>query len=355
MKELVSAIERDLDFILEHSGNIWDSLRNQQIFITGGTGFIGRWLVESLVWANERHHLNAEAVLLTRSPEAFQTKAPHLAAHPSIHLHKGEAASFDFPDGTFPFVIHGATEPHLPATPENPTASFDLDLQATHRVLQFASTHGTQRFLFTSSGRAYGEQPTNVTHLSEDYPGAPRTLDVGSPYGQAKHASEFVCAMYGKQFGFITVLARLFAFSGPFLPLDLNFAIGNFIKNVLDGGPVRIGGDGTPYRSYLYAAEMAIWIWTMLISGQSRLYNVGSEENISIADLARAVVQNTAPDTPIEIGRQPVQGAPASRYVPTVARVREEFGLRQILSLDEQIRRMYEWNRLNLRRSYSVG
>lgn len=345
VKTLASSIERDLDFVLEHSGDIWDSLRNQRIFITGGTGFVGRWLVESLVWANDRLQLNASAILLTRRPEAFQSKAPHLANHPSISLHRGEAANFDFPEGEFPFVIHGATEPHIPATPEQPTANFDLDLQATRRALEFAKEHGTKRFLFTSSGKAYGDQPPELKNLPEDYPGAPKTLDVGSPYGQAKHASEFICAMYGKQFGFVTVLARLFAFSGPFLPLDSNFAIGNFIKNTLEGKPIQIGGDGTPYRSYLYAAEMALWIWTLLVRGKSRLYNVGSADAVSIGELAEVVVRQTRPGTPIEIARQPTPGAQPSRYVPAVDRVREELGLRPLLALQEQIERMYEWNK----------
>jgi dTDP-glucose 4,6-dehydratase len=154
--------------------------------------------------------------------------------------------------------------------------------------------------------------------------------------------------MYGKTFGFVTVLARLFAFSGPFLPLDLNFAIGNFIGNALRGEPIRIGGDGTPYRSYLYGAEMAIWIWTLLVRGESRLYNVGSDQAVSIAELAHAVVKNTAPGTSIEIARQPTPGAIPARYVPAVDRVREELSLRETLNLDEQIRRMYEWNREQL-------
>ncbi|MBV9404380.1 MAG: NAD(P)-dependent oxidoreductase [Acidobacteriaceae bacterium] len=344
MKAETHPLQQDLDFILEHSADIWAPLRNQQIFITGGTGFIGTWLVESLVWANDRLDLNTRAVLLTRNPEAFRRKAPHAANHPSIQFHRGEAATFDFPDGEFPFVIHGATEPHIPSTPEEPTANFDLDLRATHRALDFARTHGTRRFLFTSSGKAYGEQPPEITNVPEEYPGAPLTIDLKSPYGQAKHASEFVCAMYGRQFGFTTVLTRLFAFSGPHLPLDLNFAIGNFVRDVLKGGPVRIEADGTPYRSYLYAAEMAIWMWTLLTRGESRIYNVGSGEGLSIAELARAVVENTVPETRIEIARTPIAGALPSRYVPAVDRVRKEFGLRQILPLDEQIRRMYAWH-----------
>ncbi len=338
-------LDQDLDFILAHSPQLWEALRGEQIFITGGTGFIGTWLVESFVRANEKLKLNARAVLLTRNPDAFRRKAPYAANHPSIQFHVGTAAGFEFPDGLFRYVIHGATEPHIPSTPEEPTANFDLDLRATRRALEFARTHGTERFLFTSSGKAYGQQPPHMTNVSEDYAGAPLTTDLSAPYGQAKHASEFVCAMYGRQFGFTTVLTRLFAFSGPHLPLDLNFAIGNFVRDVLQGGPVRIAADGTPYRSYLYAAEMAIWVWTLLLRGESRVYNVGSAEGLTIAELARRVVENTVPGTPIEIAKKPVPGAPASRYVPAVDRVRAEFGLQQILSLEEQIRRMYAWNK----------
>ena len=346
MNAAVHPLERDLDFILEHSGDIWSSLHNQRIFITGGTGFIGRWLVESLLWASDRLNLNATATLLTRRPDVFRSRAPHLANHASITLHSGEAASFAFPEGAFPFIVHAATEPHIPASAEEPTANFDLDLRAMHRVLEFARTRGTKRFLFTSSGAAYGVQPSELTNMPEDYPGAPLTCDLRLSYGQAKHACEFVCAMYGRQFGFTTVLARLFAFSGPHLALDLNFAIGNFTRNVLEGGPVRIGGDGTPYRSYLYAAEMALWVWTLLIRGESRVYNVGSANGLTISELARAVVDNTVPGTPIQIAREAVAGAAASRYVPAVDRVRQELGLQQILSLEEQIRRMYAWNKL---------
>lgn len=341
-------LAQDLDHVLAHTRDLWESLRDQQIFITGGTGFVGTWLTESFVWANEKLNLNARAVLLTRNPDAFRRKAPIAANHASIHFHLGEAATFEFPSGDFPFVIHAATEPHLPSTPEHPDASFNLDLSATRHVLEFARTHRTTRFLFTSSGQTYGKQPPELTHIPEDYPGAPLTTDPNSAYGQAKHASEFLCTMYARQFGFTAVIPRLFAFSGPHLPLDLNFAIGNFIRDVLAGGPVRIAGDGSPYRSYLYAADLAVWLWTLLIRGRSDLYNVGSPEAITIAELAREVVVNTVPGTQIEIARKPVPGASPARYVPSVERSFREFGLQCFLPLSEQIRRMFSWSRIRL-------
>ena len=330
---MAHVLAQDLDHILAHTSQLWDALRGQNIFLTGGTGFIGTWLVESFAFANERLNLNARALLLTRNPHRVRAHSP------AIQVLKGDVRSFAYPDGKFAFVIHAATEQgHSPA-------NFELDIQGTKHVLEFARTHGTRRLLFTSSGAVYGKQPSDLTHIPEDYPGAPSTVDLNSGYGQAKRASEFLCSVYAQQFEFSAILARLFAFAGPYLPLDLNFAIGNFIRDVLTGGPIRIAGDGTPYRSYLYSADLAIWLWTLLIRGESaRPYNVGSDHDLTIADLARAVAANTVPGTEIEIVRQPT-GAPPSRYVPCVDRIRSELGILPLIPLNEAIRRMYQWNR----------
>ncbi|HEY7306757.1 MAG TPA: NAD-dependent epimerase/dehydratase family protein [Bryobacteraceae bacterium] len=331
---MAHALARDLDHVLAHTPGVWEALRGRRIFITGGTGFVGTWLVESFVWANERLNLNARALLLTRNPDRVRV------SNAAVQVMKGDIRTFPYPEGEFAFVIHAATEQrHHPGM-------FELDLQATKYVLEFARTHGTTRLLFTSSGAVYGKQPSDLTHIPEEYAGAPFTVDLNSAYGQAKRASEFLCAMYAQQFGFSAVIARLFAFAGPHLPLDLNFAIGNFIRDVLAGRPVRIAGDGTPYRSYLYAADLAIWLWSLLIRGGSaRPYNVGSGDDLTIASLARTVVDNTVPGARIEIARHPMPGEPPSRYVPSVERARTELGLAPLIPLDEAIRRMYRWNR----------
>jgi nucleoside-diphosphate-sugar epimerase len=338
-------LESDLDHVLAHTGHVWDALRKQSILITGGTGFVGTWLVESLVRANNVLGTGVRLVLVTRNPEAFRAKAPHLASHQSVELLKGDAHSFAWPEGEFRFVIHGATEKTVPSTPEHPVPMLDLDIAATKYLLEFARTHGTRRFLFTSSGAVYGRQPSELTHTPEDYAGAPLTTDLNSAYGQGKRISEFLCSLYAKNYGFASVVARLFAFSGPYLPLDLNFAIGNFVGDVLNGGPIRIGGDGTPYRSYLYAADLAIWLLVLLVHGESgRPYNVGSGEDLQIKDLAHLVAKHTNPATAIEIAGKPKAGAPVLRYVPDVNLAKRELGLVPFISLAESISRMYQWN-----------
>ncbi len=310
------------------------------MFITGGTGFVGTWLTESLVCADEHLGLGIRAVLLTRDPEAFRAKAPHVAGSPSVHMLRGDMASSELPDGEYPYVIHAAIAAQATASP---LSSFDEDVAGTRRVLEFARTHGTRRLLFTSSGAVYGKQPPDLSHVSEDYAGAPATTDT-TAYSHAKRVSEFLCASYARQYGFDALIARLFAFVGPHLPLDANYAVGNFIRDVLRGGPVRIAGDGTPYRSYLYAADLAVWLWTILVRGESaRPYNVGGSCAVTIAELARIVVDATVPGTPVEIAGQPTRIR--TRYVPDTTRAEQELGLRALVSLEDGVRRTYNWHR----------
>ena len=100
----------DLDHVLEHVGPAWDDLRDARLLITGGTGFFGRWLLESLLWANDRRALRVHASVLTRRPERFAASAPHLASHPAVHVIGGDMVAFSLPAGRLDLVVHAATE-----------------------------------------------------------------------------------------------------------------------------------------------------------------------------------------------------------------------------------------------------
>lgn len=339
-------LQADLDHVLDHTRPLWEELRGGRLFITGGTGFIGCWLLESFAWANDKLGLNAKAVVLTRNPDAFARKAPHLAAHPAIQFHAGDVRAFEFPAGGFSHVMHAAAETGAKLNDENPLLVFDTIVEGTRRTLEFARQCGAQKFLLISSGAVYGKQPAEITHISEDYPGAPDTTDPRSAYGAGKRAAETLCALYFKQYGLETKIARCFAFVGPYLPLDLHFAIGNFIRDGLRGGALQVQGDGTPYRSYLYAADLTVWLWTILFKGKSCFpCNVGSDEIVTIADLAGLIAEQFEPKPQIKIERNQVHGLAGERYIPSIERVRREFGLRPIIRLAEAIRRTIDWFR----------
>jgi nucleoside-diphosphate-sugar epimerase len=336
----------DLDHILAHTEGLWDELRGQRIFITGGTGFFGCWLLESFAWAHDRLGLGAEAVVLTRNPEAFAKKAPHLASHPAIRLHVGNVCTFEFPTGRFSHVIHAAT-----ATEElnarDPLAVFDINVSGTRRALEFSRHCQARGFLLTSSGAVYGRQPPEMERMPEDYLGAPVPVDTESPYGargEEKRTAETLCALYAKQYGIPARIARCFSLVGPYMPLDGKFAIGNFIRDGMAGGPIVVKGDGTPYRSYLYAADLTIWLWTILLRGETcRPYNVGSEEALTIAELAHVVADSFTPSVAVQLARVTVPGQAAERYVPATRLAESELNLRQRILLPRAVQQVARW------------
>jgi dTDP-glucose 4,6-dehydratase len=336
---MTRAPQADLDHILEHTRPLWEELRGQRIFITGGTGFFGCWLLESFVWANDRLDLGAEAVVLTRKPDAFQRKAPHLASNAAVRLWPGDVRSFAVPEGPFACVIHAAADVSVKLNAESPLLVFDTIVEGTRRALDFAAERGARKFLLTSSGAVYGRQPAEVSHILEEHAGAPDPTDPNSAYGEGKRAAELLCTLYAGRGGLEPKIARCFTFLGPYLPLDAHFAAGNFIRDALRGGPIQVRGDGAPYRSYLYAADLAIWLWTIFLRGApGRAYNVGSEEAVTIAELARAVGACVQPPAEVRFATAPASGRMAERYVPCTRRAREELQLRQHYSLAQAIR-----------------
>ena len=337
---------RDLDHILNHTSHLWKEVQGQSIFVTGGTGFFGCWLLESLIWANDQLDLGAKATVLSRNPEAFAAKAPHLANHPAVCLLPGDVRTFAFPTGDFRFVIHAATEASAKLNQDNPLLMFETVVEGTRRTLEFARTHGTRQFLLTSSGAVYGKQPPSMTHIPEDYLGAPDPMDPNAAYGEGKRAAEILCRLYAHEFGIEAKIARCFAFVGPHLPLDAHYAIGNFIRDALRGGPIRVNGDGSPLRSYMYAADLAIWLWTILFDGQPcRPYNVGSDRSINIADLAGLVGQVIDPGIKVIIAHEADLSQPLQRYVPSIERARNELKLENWITLEDSIERTIAWHR----------
>jgi nucleoside-diphosphate-sugar epimerase len=342
---MTNPLARDLKHVLEHTGEVWSHLRGARIFVTGGTGFFGCWLLESFAWACGRLSLDASLTVLTRSPEAFRRKAPHLAAHPAIHLFQGDIRSFPFPAGHFSHVIHGATEASAALNRERPLLLLDTIVNGTRRALDLAAAAHAQRFLMISSGAVYGPQPPDMARVPETYGGGPDPTDPRSVYAEAKRLAELLCTLYSRIHGVACPIARCFAFVGPHLPLDTHFAIGNFMGDCLHQRPIEISGDGTPYRSYLYAADLAIWLWTILVRGEScRPYNVGSERALSIAELAATVAAELAPSTTIRVMGLPRPGRAPERYVPDTGRARLELGLQEWISLEDAICRTAEWH-----------
>jgi len=337
----------DLGAIDAAVGSAWAGLRGVRLFMTGGTGFIGRWMLEALVHADEAYGLNAHATVLTRSPAVFAARAPHLAHHRAIRLVTGDVLTLA-PDGErYTHFLHAATDASADLNLHQPARMFDTVITGTRRALDFAVASGVDRFFFFSSGAVYGAQPWALTHVGEDWGGGPDSRDPRNAYAEAKRAAELLCAIYAKAHGLDTIGARIFALLGPLLSLDIHFAAGNFIRDALAGRAVRVEGSGTAVRSYLYAADLTAWLWTMVLRAKpGSVYNVGSEEAVTIAELAARIADLLGTVGHEVLGR-PDPGWNPGRYVPSTALIRRELGVTAAIGLDEAIRRTAAFNGWN--------
>lgn len=335
-------LDEDFNHILDSTANLWKELKDQRIFVTGATGFFGMWVLESFLRANKKFKLNASLVALSRDPEQFKSQFPHIGNDPTISFVKGDIRTFEFPTGEFSHILHlAATAAKETFNNQDALVKFDIIANGTRRALEFAVACKAKKFLYTSSAVVYGKQPENLTHIPEDYNGAPDPTNFttyAANLGMSKRTAEFFCAYFANKFGIEVKIARCFTFVGPGLPLDVHYAIGNFIKDSLAGGPINILSDGTARRSYLYVSDLMIWLWTILFKGDSsRPYNVGSEEDVSVEELAHKVAENFETKIDINVAKSPTPGSIPDKQVPSTQRAQKELGLKQTIDLKEAI------------------
>ena len=254
-------------------------------------------------------------------------------------MHRGDVCvSRSLPIGSaFSHVLHAATDstngPQL-----TPLQRYDQIVNGTRNLLDFAVICGAKRFLLTSSGAVYGPQPPHLERIPEDWLGMPDPLNPSNAYGIAKRAAEHLCTLYGQNYGLQTIIARCFAFVGPDLPLDVHFAIGNFIRDALWRDEITVSGDGSPLRSYLDQRDLAQWLMTLLDHGKAgQAYNVGSDQAISIAEIAHLVRRIVAPSKSVHILSATNVSNGRNIYVPSIQRAKEELNLEVKISLEEAI------------------
>ena len=338
--------QADLDAVVSSCTPQFERLRGERILVTGGTGFVGRWLLETLLAANDSLDLGVTATVLSRRPDAFVGQWPLIALSPHIELLEGDVRTFSLPPGRFDRLLHLAAETNTQLSDPHPGVYLDVIVGGTRHVLDAADQAGVASMLLVSSGAIYGRPPAAEAAISEELMSAPDPTQRSSAYGESKRLAELLACEHARRSGSTVTIARCFAFVGPYLPLDSGFAVGNFIRDALTTGEIVVMGDGSPRRSYLYAADMAAWLWTIAVSGQSaRPYNVGSDEAVSIADLARLIAKSVGSGVTVRIVGDSDRVGVGEAYVPVVERARNELGVEVTVRLDAAIRRTLAWHR----------
>jgi len=340
----------DVEVITDAAQQDLRQMEGARLFITGGTGYIGRWLLESICHANWVLKLQMSVTVLSRRPKVFIDRFPHLALDPAVTLVEGDVRNFDVGSDSFTHVVHAATDVIAESSALD---MFDVTVAGTRNVLEFSRTHGVRNVLLLSSGAVYGSRPESPERISEATPCVADVSDPRNAYALGKITTEWLGNTYGLQYGLNCTSARVFAQLGPYLELGAHFAAGNFIRDALSGDEILIKGDGTTSRSYMYSTDLVTWLWAILNRGvPGRAYNVGSEFAVSIRELAQMVARAAGvEEARIKVLGRPVRGVAPARYVPDTETIREELGVKLTVPLEDALSRTLVWHQNQMRLS----
>ncbi len=314
-------------------------LDGSRILLTGGTGFVGKWLLEAAKTAQENSQTKVELVLPSRQLSAAHTLSAIKIGCPNTTWIEGDflTGSLDF--GHVDMIIHAATPASASLNFNSPDEMLRVNVQAMKSILAYSRE--AIPFLFTSSGAVYGTQ--SISHMSEGVFDPDSPIENLNAYAKGKRIAEQLCNDAGRLGDCSPIIARLFTFGGEYLPRDTHFAIGNFIQNCLKKEPILINGDGRSRRSYLYGADMATWLWSALaVNDNTMPLHIGSEHSRSIFELAQTVAKvslqlfDFKPE--IIVSRAVNDSEPIHVYVPANVLTREKLNVSEWTSLEQTIR-----------------
>ena len=342
-RSLAGLDDGDLAEVVVDTASLHRALAGARILVTGATGWFGTWLLDALVAIDRAASLGLRIVAVSRDPAAFAARHPALAAVRSIEWVRADVRDPHLAvGGPVTHVIHGAAEASAKLNADDPDRMFDTIVNGARNVLRLVAGHPQSRMLLIGSGAVYGPQPAGVARMTEDQRSTLDPLSAANAYAEGKRAAEQLAAIWHASRGVDVVIARCFAFAGPHMPFDAHFAVGNFIRDALEGDAIRVAGDGSPRRSYLYPTDLVAWLLTLLVRGTTmRPYNVGAEDAVSIGRLATLCAELGGRHVPVAIAGRPG----GHDYVPDTARARDELGLAVRVPLNEALRRTVAWRR----------
>lgn len=335
-------LEQDLDAVLARTRDLWTELSGSRLLLTGSTGFVGTLLLASVAHARARTGADLRVVALARDPTRLHERLPWTAAASWLEVVRGDTQAFALPPGALDLVIHSANTGSPAEIAANPDAVARMVVNGSLHVRDHAAAAGAGRMLQLSSGSVCGPHFVPSPLIAEDDPGVPAGSSGADQLALAKRDAERRLLDSPPAAAPSVMFARGFALCGPWLPLDHDFAFGNFVGAALRHEPIRVRGDGTPLRSFLYASDLITWLWTILLRGApGRAYNVGSEHAVSVGDLAHRVAAHFGGTVVVEGAPDPSR--PAHWHVPSTARARHELDLEETVPLDDAIMRTARW------------
>lgn len=340
-----SPLRGDLLPLLETCHQSLSDLKNAHVYIVGGGGFIGLWLTEAIAAMNDEFGYGAKITIQTLHDSFLSAYAPHLKARADVKIVCSDCRNTIVPEATqFIFYCATPTNPHLQQTEPTETSSVIVDglrsMFDSARLLP-----DLRNILYVSSGMVYGTQPFEMERRAEDSFQSFDPSVLSNSFSESLRFAEAICAGYRNEARLPVVIARGFAFVGPYQLPTIAWALHNFIADAMQDRPIRILGDGESVRSYLYASDAAVWFLRLLVEGKSgNVYNVGSSDGIRLAEAAELVSRGFDKKSSVTLLAQPSH-LRKTRFVPDVSKIQKEFGVTVSEDAESGISKTIDWMR----------
>jgi dTDP-glucose 4,6-dehydratase len=329
-------------------GSNSEALRNSKVLLTGPSGFFGTWMLETLLWLNMSKSLNMAIHVVVRNTIAFK-KGISSWTESQIKIIEGDLSTLIITPDTYKYIIHLASDQIRSDDVTSLFNHMNRSVSAANNLITLAKICETESILFTSSGAVYSDYlglHSSGSPFVENIQHAKELQNEKAIYAETKRYIELLFSTASVNFNFKIKIARCFSFIGPFLPLNSNYAIGNFIRDALQGRDIVIKGNGKPFRSYMYASDLILFLLLILIKGRSSIpYNVGSTEVYSIQEVAKMVRDISGSISEIQILNLRSNDGASEKYLPDLNNIINEFGLNDLIKLDSAIEKTIEWNR----------
>lgn len=364
MNSAQDVIRTDLDYICQALREEFGRMAGTNLLIVGGAGFLGYYLVQSVVHWN-RNARDAERIRLTvfdnfvRGVPAWLTA---LAAENEFRLAQHDVTRPMPADaGDFQYIVHAASIASPTYYRRQPIETMDANVNGLRNLLQYFRGQKQDGkpvggLLFFSSSEIYGDPTPENIPTPETYRGNVSCTGPRACYDEAKRFGETLCVNFAAQYDLPVKMARPFNNYGPGLKITDRRVLPDFARDILAGRDVVMLSDGAPMRTFCYVADAVIGYYKILVRGRKgEPYNVGVEEpEISVAQLAERLVR-LARELLSYSGKVVRQASADADYLvdnpvrrcPVIAKARAELGFKPSISLDEGLRRILLWYRDN--------
>ncbi len=350
LKKRKSVIENDLAWIA--SANLpWEKLAGKTVFVSGGSGFLPAYLVETILFLNETVNSGcpSKVIALVRNEGRARDRFAAYEGREELSFLVQDVCSALNVSDTVDFIIHAASQASPKYYGIDPVGTLSANVFGTQNLLNLAKDKKVESFLFFSSGEIYGNLDSSQVPTREDVYGVVDPMNVRSCYAESKRLGETMCVTWAQQFGVPARVVRPFHTFGPGMTLDDGRVFADFVSDVVHRRNIVMKSDGSARRPFCYLADATVGFLTVLLKGQTgEAYNVGNDlGELSILEFAH-MAANLDPSRQLKVVLNESAAAPEYlkspiiRNCPDISKIRQ-LGWEPITAVDEGLRRTIQY------------